>query len=212
MGLRSVNYSFILGNGLLRPSKNRITCYYVFPAVATVARPDKSMWRGASEGSEYTTATSGGKRWKITFLFARRYLGDRKSYREERKRVLKGKVPRFQSSFARQLEIVVFQVTAVQSFRNFNTVWSEAKCPTVTAFLSRSIYNICTGCANIAGVELNVERDRFLVEPHTWLDYCRKVNNWTEKVSLFLTYIFWREAAWTPLKIQSRRNSQRRNF
>ena len=152
------------------------------------------------------------KRWKITFLFARRYLGDRKSYREERKRVLKGKVPRFQSSFARRLEIVVFQVTAVQSFRNFNTVWSEANCPTVTAFLSRSIYNICTGCANIAGVELNVERDRFLVEPHTWLDYCRKVNNWTEKVSLFLTYIFWREAAWTALKIQSRRNSQRRNF
>ena len=32
---------------------------------------------------------------KITLFFARRYLGNRKSYRDKSKSVLKGKVPRF---------------------------------------------------------------------------------------------------------------------
>ena len=35
------------------------------------------------------------KRLKITILFTRRYLGNRKSYRDKRKGVSKGKVARF---------------------------------------------------------------------------------------------------------------------
>ena len=63
------------------------------------------------------------KRLKITLSFTRRYLGNRKSYRDKRKSVLKSKVARFRSSFIRPPEVNIFEVTAVQSFVvNFNRI------------------------------------------------------------------------------------------
>ena len=59
------------------------------------------------------------ERLKITFVFARRYLGNRKSYRDKWKSVLKGKVPRFWWSSIRWPEVIIFRVIAVQSFSNF---------------------------------------------------------------------------------------------
>lgn len=46
------------------------------------------------------------RKWlKISFLFARGYLGNRMSYRDKWKSVLKGKIPRFQRSFTRCLKV-----------------------------------------------------------------------------------------------------------
>lgn len=48
---------------------------------------------------------AGTRKWlKISFLFAR-YLGNRMSYRDKWKSVLKGKIPRFQRSFTRCLKV-----------------------------------------------------------------------------------------------------------
>lgn len=49
---------------------------------------------------------AGTRKWlKISFLFARGYLGNRMSYRDKWKSVLKGKIPRFQRSFTRCLKV-----------------------------------------------------------------------------------------------------------
>ena len=56
------------------------------------------------------------------YLFFTRYLENRKSYRDERGTVLKGKVPRFQRSFIRRPEASIFRVITIRSFLNFNRV------------------------------------------------------------------------------------------
>lgn len=49
---------------------------------------------------------AGTRKWlKISVLFARGYLGNRMSYRDKWKSVLKGKIPRFQRSFTRCLKV-----------------------------------------------------------------------------------------------------------
>lgn len=49
---------------------------------------------------------AGTRKWlKISFLFARGYLGNRMSYRDKWKSVLKSKIPRFQRSFTRCLKV-----------------------------------------------------------------------------------------------------------
>ena len=65
------------------------------------------------------------KRLKIIFLFTRRYLGNRKSYRDESKSVLKVKIPRFWWSFIRWPRVIIFGVIAIQSFSNFNRDWNR---------------------------------------------------------------------------------------
>ena len=66
-----------------------------------------------------------GKRLKITIFFARRYLGNRKSYRDKRESVSKGKIPRFYRSLIRRLKIIIFGVIAIQIFSNFNKALIE---------------------------------------------------------------------------------------
>lgn len=53
------------------------------------------------------------KRLKISFLFTRGYLGNRMSYRDKWKNILKGKIPRFQRSFIRWPEIIIFGVIVI---------------------------------------------------------------------------------------------------
>ena len=65
------------------------------------------------------------KRLKITLSFTRRYLGNRESYRDKRKSILKGENSRFQRSLVDQAEVIILGVTAVQSFANFNRVRSN---------------------------------------------------------------------------------------
>ena len=90
-----------------------------------IARPFTESWYVRNySGSKFFWFLIGFKdiRLKITLFFKRRYLGNRKLYRGRWKRVLKGKVQRFRSSFVRCSEIVIIGVTAVQSFFNFNTL------------------------------------------------------------------------------------------
>ena len=62
---------------------------------------------------------------KITLFFTRRYLRNRKSYRDESKSVLKSKIPLFQRSFTRQPELTIFKIITVQNFFNFNRIYSN---------------------------------------------------------------------------------------
>lgn len=49
---------------------------------------------------------AGTRKWlKISVLFARGYLGNRMSYRDKWKSVIKGKIPHFQRSFTRCLKV-----------------------------------------------------------------------------------------------------------
>lgn len=56
----------------------------------------------SDKASERRLKKKTGKRRKITFSFARRYLENRESYRDKRESILKKKVPRFQWSFTRR--------------------------------------------------------------------------------------------------------------
>ena len=58
--------------------------------------------------------------WLKIVFFTRRYLGNRKSYRDKWKSVSKRKVPRFYRFFIRWPEVTILKVTTVQSFSNFN--------------------------------------------------------------------------------------------
>ena len=65
--------------------------------------------------------------WRIIknyLFFTRRYLGNRKSYRDKWGGVSKRKVPRFRWSFIRWPEVAILGVKMTQNFRNFNKIRS----------------------------------------------------------------------------------------
>ena len=86
--------------------------YYVFLGIASGARLP-FLDGSASETSERDDEDEDSKRLKITLLFIRRYLGNRKSYRDNSKSVLKGKLPRFQRSPVELMKLINLEVTAV---------------------------------------------------------------------------------------------------
>ena len=70
----------------------------------------------------------GDRKWsKITLFFTRRYLENRRTYRDKWRSVSKGKVPRFWWSFASWPEVIILRVTAVQIFPNFNRSLIESR-------------------------------------------------------------------------------------
>ena len=78
---------------------------HVFPGIASVACLEFGLGQrdeARARGPNKRQGRRDGKRLKITFFFARRYLGNRKSYRDKSKSILKGKIPRFQRSFIRR--------------------------------------------------------------------------------------------------------------
>ena len=92
----------------------------LFPGIASVACLEFQCEREIRVSKK----DRDGKRSKIILFFTRRYLGNRKSYQNEWKNVSKGKVPRFRWSFVRWSKIIILEVTAIQSFPNFNRIWS----------------------------------------------------------------------------------------
>ena len=104
-----------------------------FPGNASVT--DQYYWRGVwlIVDQHYCGARVRGwgrasnkdrdtKRLKITVGFKRQYLRNGKSYPDEWKTGLKGRLPRFHQANLRCSAIVIFEVTAVQSFGNFNPI------------------------------------------------------------------------------------------
>lgn len=75
-----------------------------------VKKPVEARWRRTEIVDEL----------KITLFFTRRYLGNWESYRNESSTVLKRMIPRFQRSFIYRFALIIFEVTAIQIFVNFN--------------------------------------------------------------------------------------------
>ena len=93
------------------------TAHCSLSEIASAARLDFKIGQTARQERRSS------KRLKITLLFTRRYLGNRKSYRDEWEGVSKRKVLRFYPSFIRWPEVIIFEVMAVQRFPNFNRKW-----------------------------------------------------------------------------------------
>ena len=93
--------TFFSRNRVLRFSRNRVW------------RSSAVRDGSASETSERDDEDEDSKRLKITLLFIRRYLGNRKSYRDNSKSVLKGKLPRFQRSPVELMKLINLEVTTV---------------------------------------------------------------------------------------------------
>lgn len=79
---------------------------------------------------------AGTRKWlKISFLFARGYLGNRMSYRDKWKSVLKGKIPRFQRSFTRCLKVGSLRFT-LSIYGNFIILIFSIVKTTLETFIS----------------------------------------------------------------------------
>lgn len=71
---------------------------------------------------------AGTRKWlKISFLFARGYLGNRMSYRDKWKSVLKSKIPRFQRSFTRCLKVgsLRFMLSIYGNLSSYSQPWKQ---------------------------------------------------------------------------------------
>ena len=109
----------------LCPSKNHVPRFSRNCGCHLSGIWDRSVRRGASEKSEQPIRM---EKWsKITLFFTRRYLENRKTYRDKWRSVSKGKVPRFWWSFASWPEVIILRVTAVQIFPNFNRSLIESR-------------------------------------------------------------------------------------
>ena len=96
--------------------------YYVLLGIVSVACLEFMIGQRKKCEQEKRAEEKDGnnKRLKINFVFIRWYLGNRKSYRDKSKSILKGKVLRFVWSFIHRSKVNTFGVIAVQSFLNFN--------------------------------------------------------------------------------------------
>ena len=92
---------------------------------------------------------------KNYLFFTRRYLGNRKSYRNKSKSVSKSKVPRFQRSLIHPPEVIIFGVIAIWIFPNFNTIRWNSK---------GKLWDRCLFLENNYALELPYNRPTIVVQ------------------------------------------------